>query len=230
MLLCHSPKRQKYMCIQVCSPNKNCSSDCLCLTNVCHQMSLSNITTDNYGKQANKITYEISLEDSSNPISNINDYNKNPKPLRNSTSYLYKLKSKSNPYLNLRRNNSNENFICKLQNDINDASFNYLDNNNKYSNNHSNNNIKRNNINDFSFLRKNNDRDIISNRINGRRKDLIDKIKCLSNRLNKAIDIYQDKNKESPIYSDSNNEYNIGTYSNGGVGSDINKIKPKIVK
>ena len=50
MLCCHSPKRQKYMCVPVCSPIDNCSSDCLCLTNGCHQMSLSNLTTDNHGK------------------------------------------------------------------------------------------------------------------------------------------------------------------------------------
>ena len=219
------------MCVPMCSPINNYSSNCLSLTIGCHQKSLSNLTTDNYGKQTNKITYEISANDSSTPISNINSCNKYPRPLKNSSSYLHKLKSKSNPYLDLRRNNSNENFVCRNQNDISDASYNYLDNNYKYSNNHSNYNIKKNNTNEFSFLRKNNDRDIISNRINGKRSDLLDKIKSMSYRINKAIGIYQDKNTESPICNDSNNNYNYASYNNGGVDPDEkynnNKSKPK---
>ena len=205
------------MCVPVCSPIDNCSSDCLSLTNCCHQNSLSNLTTDNFGKATNKITYEIS----------VNNSNKYPRQL----SYLHKLKSKSNPYLNLRRNYSNENFICRHQSNINDARYNYLDNNNKYSSNHSNYDIKRNNSNDFSFLRKSNDRDIISSRINGKRNDLLDKIKSMSNRIDKAINKYQDNNIESPIYNECNNDYNFGLFSNGGVESDEKyntyKSKPK---
>ena len=183
MLLCHSPKRQKYICVPVCSPISNCSPNSLYLTNCRHQKSLSNLTTNNYGKPTNKITYEISENDSSNPISNKNNYNNYPKQLRNSSSYLHKLKSKPNPYFNLRRNNSNENFICGQQNDINVNSYNYLDNKNKYSNNHSIYDMKRSNINDLSFWGNKNDKDIINNRINGKRSDLLDKIKCMSNRI-----------------------------------------------
>lgn len=227
MLLCQSSKRQKFMCIPMCSPNDNC----LNFANGSHQKSLSNLSTDNYGKSNNKITYEISLNDSSTPLTNINNYNKYPRSLKNSASYLHKLKSKPNPYLKIRRNNSNEDFVCKNQNDINDSSYNYLDNNYEYSNNHSNYNIKKNSTNEFSFLRKKNDRDNICNRINGKRSDLLDKIKSMSNRINKAIGIYQDKNTESPIYNDSKNEYNFVSYSNGGVDPNEkynnDKSKPK---
>ena len=99
MLLCQSSKGQKFMCIPMCSPNDNC----LNFANGSHQKSLSNLSTDNYGKSNNKITYEISLNDSSTPITNINNYNKYPRSLKNSASYLHKLKSKSNPYLKIRR-------------------------------------------------------------------------------------------------------------------------------
>ena len=112
MLFCHSPNQ--HICSSVCSPSDNSSSNCICLTNCCHQTSLSNLPTENCEKcKKKRLTYEITSKEPVSPIQNNGKSRKIVRPLRNSTPSMYKFYSKSNPYLKMKRNNSNQNFIKK---------------------------------------------------------------------------------------------------------------------
>ena len=182
MLFCHSPKEN--ICVSVCSPSdNNSSSNCMCLTNCCHQLSLSNLPTENCVKSKKRLTYEITSKGPVSPIQNNGKSHKIARPLRNSTPSMYKFYSKSNSYLKMKRNNSNQNLIFRNQNKLNDVTDSCIENNNNNDNNNKNYencnpsfNLKRNNSNDFSYVR-NNDKSDTNHIINIKKTNFLDKIK-----------------------------------------------------
>ena len=217
MLFCHSPKEN--ICVSVCSPSdNNSSSNCMCLTNCCHQLSLSNLPTENCVKSKKRLTYEITSKGPVSPIQNNGKSHKIARPLRNSTPSMYKFYSKSNSYLKMKRNNSNQNLIFRNQNKLNDVTDSCIENNNNNDNNNKNYencnpsfNLKRNNSNDFSYVR-NNDKSDTNHIINIKKTNFLDKITSFSNRLDKD-NANKDKNMEPSMNDKSNNTYHIGFYN-----------------
>ena len=223
MFFCHSPK--EHICVSICSPVNNSTSNCICLTNCCHQPSLSNLPTENCEKCKKRLTYQITSNKSVSPTQSNGKIHKVTKPLRNRTPSMYKFYSKSNPYLKMKRNNSNENFIFRNQNNLNDVTESYINNSNKnFENYNSNNNLKRNNSNEFSYVRKDN-KDVTNNIINIKKNNFMNKIKCFSNRLDKEND-NKGKNIEPSMNDESNNTYNIGSYNNKDIDFNENCHNP----
>ena len=216
MLFCHSPKQ--HICASVCSSvDNNNTSNCICLTNCCHQPSLSNLPTENCEKCKKRLTYEITSKVPVSPIQNNGKCHKRARLLRNSTPSIYKFYSKSNPYLKMKKSNLNEKFIFRNQSKLNDATDSCIENNNKgnsnknYDNYNPSFNLKRNISSNFSNVRKN-DKNVTNNIINIKKTNFIDKIKCFSNRLDKEND-NKDKNIEPSMNDVNNNTYNIGFYN-----------------
>ena len=229
MLFCNSPKQ--HICVSVCTPSDNNNSlNCICLTNCCHQPSLSNLPTENCDKCKKRLTYEITSKDPVSPIQNKEKSHKIARPLRNSTPSMYKFYSKSNPYLKMKRNNSNENYIFRNQNKLNDATDSCIENNNNdnrnknYKSYNPSFNLKRNNSNEFSYVRKN-DKNATNHIINIKKTNFMDKIKSFSNRLDKDKDKdnkdNKDKNMES-MNDENNNTYNIGSYNKKNIDFNEN--------
>ena len=234
MLFCHSPKEN--ICISPCSPVDNSSSNCICLTNCCHQSSLSDLPSENCDKSKKRLTYEITSKQPISPIQSNGKSHKIGRPLRNSTPSMYKFYSKSNPYLKMKRNNSNENFIFRNQknsNDVTDSCVEKNNDNNKnknYGNYNPNFHLKRNNSNDFSYVRKN-DKNVANNLINIKKTNFMDKIKCFSNRLDKE-NANKDKNIEPSMNDESSNAYNIGSYKKKSIeySENCNNMKENASK
>ena len=229
MLFCNSPKQ--HICVSVCTPSDNNNSlNCICLTNCCHQPSLSNLPTENCDKCKKRLTYEITSKDPVSPIQNKEKSHKIARPLRNSTPSMYKFYSKSNPYLKMKRNNSNENYIFRNQNKLNDATDSCIENNNNdnrnknYESYNPSFNLKRNNSNEFSYVRKN-DKNATNHIINIKKTNFMDKIKSFSNRLDKDKDNANKDNKDKNMESmndENNNTYNIGSYNKKNIDFNEN--------
>ena len=239
LLECHSPQPKCIsfpICHPIINCCK-CPTKCICITKCCTQTpSCINFKTDNCDDLLeSKRTYEMSCKSPSSPSTNLPTNRGIPNQFRNSTPDIRQIYSKTNSYFNIDRNNSNDNDIHNIQSPINsNDNNNYFDDNNNYFENENDNNY---NINDikgnmetsrksFSFrpnlsIARNNSinytyrnlikkKEFINNKPGNKKKqELLDKIKCISHRLDKTISIYKDKN--NGIYNKnkiSKNKYN----------------------
>ena len=219
MLVCKTPKQDCICLPTCCSPIVNCCSsttDCICCSNCC-ESCITNLQADNCENILNKMSH-ISPRGQYSPVPKINKFK-----FRNSTPSLNKFYSRSNSYINMRRNNSNDNFCLPDQNDMdymneydennidecNDVNspnnrkdleyFKEINNypieesvnaNNDYMDNiPSNINSKRNNQRDYSYRGRTNP----NNRMKCSKDELLDKIRYMTNRIDKVVEQYRDK-------------------------------------
>ena len=247
---CHSPQ-PKCISIPICHPVIccNCPSKCVCLTNCCSKTPSSlNFKTDICEDLLeSKCTYELSSGHPLTPYTSMPATRLISNQLRYSTPDIRKINSKTNSYFNIDRNNSNDNFIHNIQTPLNfndKYNENYDDNDNENDNNYDINNhiennkksisfkpnlsITRNNSINYTYRKKLNNRELIKNKSSlNKRHELLDKIKCISHRLDKTIRIFNAKNNgiynKNRIGKNRNiHEYNKRFNSNENI-HDFNK-------
>ena len=230
MMECHSPQ-PKCISIPICHPVIcccNCPTNCICIPNCCEKTPSSlNYKTDICDDLLeSKRTYEFSYRDPSTPYVSMPTKRIFSSQLRNSTPDIRKIYSKTNSYFNINNNNSNDNFFNNNLNPLNSSdkyNDNYFNNDNNYDINNNteeinkksfsfkpNLSISRNNSINYTYRKKfDSNRELIKNKSNlNKNHKLLDKIKCISHRLDKTISIYNNKNK--------------GNYNKNRIGSNKN--------
>ena len=168
----------------------NCSSGCICLTNYCSPCSnKKNLKIDVEPKKEIKqrVTYEIDSKENFSPIPPLK---KNQSMLYQNISPVIPLK-KTNSLFNIREKNYNENKI-----NVKETPKNFVTN--------SQNMLSK--CNSMNYSRKNKpciNKNLIRNNIN-KKKELMAKIRYISNKIDETINLYKGKKYINP----NNNENN----------------------
>ena len=221
--------------VQICHPHiKNCfyPKEYIYIPNCCSQESIINFQED-ISKIKNKIsTYELNAKEQLSPNLNNQKSQKYIPQTRNSTPSLMKY-SKTNSYFNIMKNIQKENYSSynsPIPININNNIDSNIDSNNKNISlnqiNKQNINIENNNTYNNKYrhqLRNNSNKTIFPskydiNNNNNNKRELIDKIKCMSHRLNSAIRNLSDLNKD--LIEKQN--YKVNSYNNRRINSDDN--------
>ena len=177
----------------------NCSSGCICLTNYCSPCSnKKNLKIEVEPKKETKqrVTYEI---DSKKLFSPIPILKKNQSMLYQNISPEMPLK-KTNSLFNIREKNYNEN-----KTKANEPQKNFMSNCQNLLSKCNSMNYSRKNK---PFINKN----MIRNNIN-KKKELMEKIRYISNKIDETINLYKDKKYINPNNT-NNNEIERKNYIN----------------
>ena len=223
MIECHSPQ-PKCIPIPICPPIINCCcgcpTKCICFTNCCQEKSNNNIRTENGVEQCqDQMTYEIDPKTSFSP--NLRESKSQKFTLRNCTPDIRNF-NKTNSYFNIETDNANENFITNAQTPIDDHY--------KYETSRKNYEIKsplsitRNNSINYTYRKKlNNNREFIKNKEQMKKKyELLDKIKCISHRIDQTLSLYNNRPENQYTNEISKNKFNISSYYNKRFNSNEN--------
>ena len=176
-----------------------------------------------YFNPRNNISENVCLTNYNSPASNMNLHTEQCIKENSKTKITYQLDSQNSasPVKSLRQNQS-----MLFQNLSPEITF---------SNRNSNNNITKSNSSNFSRKRRsyiNSTRDIINNNIN-KKNEILDKIRYISNRIDKTINLYKDKNANVNSNNinninneqENNNNYSINSYNRKNKYTNRNNSK-----
>ena len=196
---CPSPQ-SKCIPVSICHPVVNCCchcpTKCICFTNCCPQTPQMNFKTEICNDQyENNVGYDMSSQIPSTAQSNISRRKIFSNQFRNSTPDIRHFHSKTNSYFNLNKDNTpNDNYINNIQNNLNDNDNNIDANSNLTF--RPNLSISKNNSINYTYKKKiDTNRQFIKNKANlHKSNELLNKINCISHRIDKTLSIYKNKN------------------------------------
>ena len=187
------------------------------MNNMNRMNNMNDINNMNYMNNMNSMNnmYNMNNINNTNDLNNVDDNIINElKNIKNKNNTRYRNNYKDytryrNNYKDYKINESNTNTIISDE-QINESSMRQMSTSSR-------NYIKRNKSNNFPYRRKTSiDRDFMKYKIKNKSKNnkLVDKIKYLTNRIDKVVEQYTDKNNENRKYdeSSSNISHSISKY------------------